>query len=212
MYLPKLFEETDGAQLREFIRLHPLATLVRNDASGLCADHIPMLVEPAADGTTLLRGHVARANPLWRNLAGGASVLAIFQDAGGYITPSWYATKAETGKVVPTWNYVAVHARGTARAVDDAGWLEAFLTRLTAANESARPQPWKLTDAPADYIATQLRAIVGIEVQVSEIVGKWKVSQNRLARDSDGVVAGLRNRGDPESLRMAADIERRRPR
>jgi transcriptional regulator len=138
-------------------------------------------------------------------------VLAVFQDAGGYITPSWYATKMESGKVVPTWNYVAVHARGTARAVDDARWLEAFLTRLTAANESARPKPWTLGDAPADYIATQLKAIVGIEVEVAHIVGKWKASQNRLARDIDGVIAGLRERGDPDSLRMAADVEAHRP-
>src|SRR5690606_28847159 len=106
MYLPKMFEENDAATLREFIRCHPLATLVSQDANGLCADHIPMLLETGNHGATLLCGHVARANPLWRNLGNGASVLAIFQDAGGYITPSWYASKKETGKVVPTWNYV----------------------------------------------------------------------------------------------------------
>jgi transcriptional regulator len=212
MYLPKIFEETDRGRLQEFIRCHPLATLVRNDANGLNADHIPMLVETGADGAMLLRGHVARANPLWRDLGAGAPVLAIFQDAGGYITPSWYASKAETGKVVPTWNYVAVHVQGSARAVDDPGWLQAFLTRLTSAHESARAQPWKLTDAPADYIATQLKAIVGIEVEVAHMVGKWKSSQNRVARDADGVIAGLRERGDPDSLRMAADVEQRRPR
>ncbi|MPZ44430.1 MAG: FMN-binding negative transcriptional regulator [Betaproteobacteria bacterium] len=212
MYLPKTFEETDAARLQEFIRRHPLATLISNDANGLCADHIPMLVATGADGATLLRGHVARANPLWRNLGAGASVLAIFQDAGGYITPSWYATKAETGKVVPTWNYVAVHVQGSARAVDDSDWLQAFLTRLTSANESARAQPWKLTDAPAEFIAAQLKAIVGIEVQVAHMVGKWKASQNRVARDIDGVISGLRGRGDADSLRMAADVEQRRPR
>jgi transcriptional regulator len=210
MYLPKTFEETDRGQLQAFIRRHPLATLVSNDANGLNADHIPMLVETGADGVMLLRGHVARANPLWRNLGAGAPVLAIFQDAGGYITPSWYASKAETGKVVPTWNYVAVHVRGSARAVDDPGWLHAFLTRLTSANESTRAQPWKLSDAPAEYVATQLKAIVGIEVEVAHMVGKWKSSQNRAARDVDGVISGLRERGDPDSLRMAADVEQRR--
>ncbi|MGH8664010.1 MAG: FMN-binding negative transcriptional regulator [Burkholderiales bacterium] len=212
MYLPKTFEETDAARLQEFIRRHPLATLVSNDANGLCADHIPMLAETAADGAPLLRGHVARANPLWRNLGAGAPVLAIFHDAGGYITPSWYATKAETGKVVPTWNYVAVHVQGSARAVDDPDWLQAFLTRLTSANESARAQPWKLTDAPAEFIATQLKAIVGIEVEVAHMVGKWKSSQNRVARDIDGVISGLHEHGDSDSLRMAADVEQRRPR
>lgn len=212
MYLPKVFEESDAARLHEFIGRHRLATLVSTDESGLCADHIPMLVESGADGATLLRGHVARANPLWRNLATRPQVLAIFQDPGGYITPSWYATKAQSGKVVPTWNYVAVHAYGTARCIDDPEWLQAFLARLTDANESARAQPWKVTDAPSDYIAAQLKAIVGIEVCVTRMLGKWKASQNRLAQDIDGVIAGLRAQGDPDSLRMAADVAERRPR
>jgi transcriptional regulator len=212
MYLPKMFEEADTARLHEFIGCHRLATLVSTDAAGLCADHIPMLVESGADGATLLRGHVARANPLWRNLAARPQVLAIFQDAGGYITPSWYATKAQSGKVVPTWNYVAVHAYGMACAVEDSEWLRAFLSRLTDANESHRAEPWKVTDAPADYVAAQLKAIVGIEVRVSRMLGKWKASQNRLPQDIDGVVQGLRAQGDPDSLRMAADVEARRPR
>jgi transcriptional regulator len=139
-------------------------------------------------------------------------VLAIFQDAGGYITPSWYATKTQSGKVVPTWNYVAVHAYGMACAVEDSEWLRAFLSRLTDANESHRAEPWKVTDAPADYVAAQLKAIVGIEVRVSRMLGKWKASQNRLPQDIDGVAQGLRAQGDPDSLRMAADVEARRPR
>jgi transcriptional regulator len=211
MYLPKSFQETDTARLHEFIRSRRLATLVSSDANGLCADHIPMLVETGDDGSTFLRGHVARANPLWRNLGMGTKALAIFHDAGGYITPSWYATKAESGKVVPTWNYVAVHVEGSARAVDDPQWLHAFLTRLTHVNESGRPQPWRLTDAPEDYVATQLKAIVGIEMAVTRMLGKWKMSQNRLPQDIDGVVAGLRSAGDPQSLRMAEDVEQRRP-
>ena len=212
MYLPKTFEESDPERMIAFIRAHPLATLVSTNADGLCADHIPMLIERDAGGTMLLRGHVARANPLWRNLGTGAAVLAIFHDAGGYVTPSWYASKRETGKVVPTWNYVAVHARGIGRAVDDADWLRAFLACLTDAHESRREAPWKLSDAPADYVAAQLQAIVGIEVHVTAMQGKWKMSQNRLPRDIDGVIAGLRSQGDPDSLRMAAEIEARRPR
>ena len=172
-----------------------------------------MLVARNADGGDVLQGHVARANPLWRNLGAEANVLAIFQDPGGYITPSWYATKAETGKVVPTWNYVAVHAYGLARAVEDAAWLKEFLVRLTQANESGRTAPWQLADAPQDFIAMQLKAIVGIEIRIERLIGKWKASQNRLPKDVDGVVAGLRERGDADALRMANDIEaRRRPR
>lgn len=212
MYRPKLFEENDPQQLLDFIGHHPLATLVSHDANGLCADHIPMLADVDADGTTLLRGHVARANPLWRNLGEGAPVLAIFQDAGAYITPSWYATKKQSGKVVPTWNYIAVHVEGTARAVDDPRWLRAFLTRLTDANESHRAEPWKITDAPEDYIAAQLRAIVGIELRAARLLGKWKVSQNRPATDVDTVIAGLQELGDPAAQRMAAAVEARRPR
>ena len=211
MYLPRTFEETDSAKLNDFIARHPLATLVRMNENGLCADHIPMLIEAEAAGV-VLRGHVARANPLWCDLGAGAQALAIFQDAGGYITPSWYASKRETGKVVPTWNYIAVHAYGTARAVDDAQWLREFLTRLTAAHESHRQPPWLLTDAPEDYIATQLKAIVGIELRVTRIEGKWKMSQNRLPHDIDGVIAGLRSTGDTQAAAMAAEVEARRPR
>jgi transcriptional regulator len=211
MYMPKLFEEADPAALAGFIHAHPLATLVSTDPNGLNADHIPMLLEHEG-GTAVLRGHVARANPLWRNLGAGAAALAIFQDAGSYITPAWYATKGDTGKVVPTWNYVAVHVAGTARAVDDPQWLHAFLARLTATHESGRALPWKLTDAPAEYIAAQLKAIVGIELRVMRMQGKWKMSQNRTPRDIDGVIAGLHERGDAASLHMAEEIERRRPR
>ena len=211
MYMPKLFEESDPAALASFIRARPLATLVTTDANGLNADHIPMLLETEGDAA-MLRGHVARANPLWRNLGSGAGALAIFQDAGSYITPAWYATKAENGKVVPTWNYVAVHVEGIARAVDDPQWLHAFLIRLTAVNESGRAPPWEVSDAPPDYIATQLKAIVGIELRVKRMQGKWKMSQNRAPRDIDGVIAGLRERDDASSLRMAEEITQRRPR
>lgn len=212
MYLPKAFQESDPEVLGSFVRARPLATFVSLDAGGLCADHFPMLLETGAGGGQVLRGHVARANPLWRNLGAGVQALAVFQDPGTYITPSWYASKAESGKVVPTWNYVAVHVHGRARAVDDPQWLRAFLQRLTHAQEAAREVAWKLTDAPADYIDLQLKAIVGIELDVERMQGKWKLSQNRLPRDIDGVISGLTARGDPESLRMASDVESRRPR
>jgi transcriptional regulator len=210
MYLPRHFQETDTAVMYDFIRQHRLATLVTTDSEGLCANHIPMLIEIEDDGRAVLRGHVARANPLWKDLGAGADALAVFQDPGLYVTPSWYASKAETGKVVPTWNYMAVHAYGRARAVDDAAWLREFLTRLTEANEARRDMPWQLSDAPEDYVAAQLKAIVGIELELVRLVGKWKVSQNRLPKDIDGVVAGLTELDDPASKRMVQEVQARR--
>jgi transcriptional regulator len=212
MYLPQTFEETDQTVLHDFIRSHPLATLVTNDTGGLCANHIPMLIESALEGQIVLRGHVARANPLWKNLQAGAEALAIFQDHGLYITPSWYPSKLETGRVVPTWNYVAVHVNGCARAIDEPNWLRQFLTRLTAAHEMRRAQPWRLSDAPEDHIDRQLRAIVGIELGVAHMVGKWKVSQNRSAADAAGVVTGLNQQRDSAASNMAALVASRHPR
>jgi transcriptional regulator len=211
MYLPAAFEETDERVLHRFIRAHPLATFVNVDQGELCANHFPMLIENDDDGRPVLRGHVARANPLWKSLGAGASALAIFHDAGLYVTPSWYPSKQETGRVVPTWNYVAVHASGKARTVDDARWLRSFLTRLTDFNESRFAAPWKITDAPEDHIERQLKAIVGIELAIAQMTGKWKVSQNRTAKDAEGVVAGLRVQGDPAALAMADRVDARRP-
>lgn len=211
MYLPAHFEVSDPKALRDFIREFPLATLVINGANGLGADHIPMLLEDDGEAT-VLRGHVARANPLWRVLANPADVLVVFLASGRYITPSWYASKAESGRVVPTWNYAAVHAYGRARAVDDTVWLRSFLTRLTGANEGNRTDPWHLSDAPEAYIDARLKAIVGVEVSVTRMIGKWKMSQNRQARDAQGVVSGLRALSDTEASRMADEIEaRQRP-
>jgi transcriptional regulator len=211
MYLPRHFEETDPQRIHEFIRANPLATFVTTDAGGLCANHLPMLIESDGAGQFVLRGHVARANPLWKGLAANPEALAIFQDAGLYITPSWYPSKTETGQVVPTWNYAAVHVSGRARAVDDPRWLRSFLTRLTVTNESKRTLPWQVSDAPDDYISRQLRAIVGIELAITHIAGKWKVSQNRSAKDADGVVSGLREQGDASALQMADWVITRRP-
>lgn len=211
MYLPKFFAEDESTVLHEFIRAHPLAALVTFDAGELCANHIPMLIEPADAGQYVVRGHVARTNPLWRSLTENPDALAIFQDQGLYITPSWYPSKRETGRVVPTWNYAAVHVNGRARAIDDAQWLRQFLERLTAANESSRAQPWYISDAPSDHIERQLKAIVGIEMTVVRIAGKFKVSQNRTDADAAGVVSGLTERGTPADLNMAAMIAERRP-
>ena len=204
MYLPKYFEETRVEVLHALVRAHPLGALVTLGAGGLEANHIPFEIDsdPAPFGT--LRGHVARANPVWRELSRGADALAIFQGPASYVSPSWYPTKQEGGKVVPTWNYAVVHAYGPLRAVDDPAWLRAFVERLTSRHESGRTAPWHVTDAPADYVDKMVTAIVGIELPVTRLLGKWKTSQNRPARDRAGVVAGLEQDGGDAARAMAA--------
>ena len=193
MYLPAHFEQHDPQALAALMREHPLAALVSQGTEGLTADHLPLEFD---EDSRTLRGHVARANPLWRG-ADGQPVLAIFRGAQAYVTPSWYPSKVVTHKVVPTWNYAVVHAHGTLHAVDDAAWLHALVTRLTDHHEAPRAAPWAVGDAPADYVQQMLRAIVGIELRVTRLVGKWKVSQNRSASDREGVAAGLEADGAP---------------
>jgi transcriptional regulator len=207
MYVPGHFEETRVDVMHELIRAHPLATLVTLSCGALNANHIPLHLSdfPGPFGT--LRGHVARANPLLHDLAGNAESLAIFHGPDAYITPSWYATKKEHGEVVPTWNYAVVHAHGSLRVVDDAGWLRAQLEALTAHNEAAFPQPWAVADAPHDYVERLLGAIVGVEMVVTRLVGKWKVSQNQPTRNQHSLVAGLRGNGAEQSLAMANLVE-----
>ncbi len=190
MYLPRHFEQHDTQALQALMREHPLATLVTTRADGVTADHVPLEYEPEAGVHGTLRGHVARANPLWQH-ADGRPVLAVFNGPQAYVTPSWYPSKAETHKVVPTWNYAVVHAHGVLRAVEDAPWLHTLVTRLTSHHESPRAAPWAVADAPDDYVQQMLRAIVGIEIPLSRLVGKWKVSQNRSEADRSGVANGL---------------------
>jgi len=204
MYLPKHFEETRVEVLHGLVRAHPLGALVTLGADGLEANHIPFEIDPDPAPFGTLRGHVARANPVWRELSRGADALAIFQGAATYVSPSWYPTKQEGGKVVPTWNYAVVHAYGPLRAVDDPAWLRAFVERLTNRHESGRTAPWHVTDAPADYVDKMVTAIVGIELPVTRLLGKWKTSQNRPARDRAGVVAGLEQDGGDAARAMAA--------
>jgi len=197
MYIPNHFAEARPEVLHACIRRHPLGTLVVPTASGLEVNHVPFLVEGDR-----LHAHVARANPLWQVALTGSAV-AIFQGPDRYITPSWYATKVETGKVVPTWNYVVVHAHGPLRFVEDPAWLRAHVARLVATHEAGRPAPWQVSDAPADYVDKLLGAIVGIELAVERLEGKWKLGQNRNAADREGVIAGLRAEGDPAAAALA---------
>ncbi len=187
MYLPRHFAQEDPAALHALMRAHPLAMLVSTGPDGLTADHVPLSFDPQ---TSRLQGHVARANPLWRH-ADGRPVMAVFRGPDAYVSPSWYPSKAAHHKVVPTWNYTVVHAHGRLQAVDDAPWLHALVSQLTAEHESAHDRPWAVDDAPADYIQQMLGAIVGIEIGVERLLGKWKLSQNRSAEDRDGVRRGL---------------------
>jgi transcriptional regulator len=203
LYLPSHFNETRLEVLRALMRARPLCTLVTQCESGLVANHVPVqtLDEPAPLGC--IRGHIARANPLWRECR-NAQALAIFQGPQVYISPSLYASKEKTGEVVPTWNYAVVHAGGTLRFIDDAEWLRNFVAGLTAVHEAPRSLPWKIDDAPAAYIERMLRLIVGFEFSIASLTGKWKVSQNRPQADRDGVVRGLRDAGDVDSREIAA--------
>jgi transcriptional regulator len=204
MYLPRYFEETRTDVLHETMRANPFGTLVTLAAQGLDANHIPLEVDsqPAPYGT--VRGHVARANPLWRDLK-STEVLAIFQGPHTYISPSWYPTAQESHKAVPTWNYVVVHAHGTIRIIDDATWVRSQLERLVTRFESSRAHPWRMTDMPADYVDSLVTGVVGFEIAVSRLIGKWKVSQNRPAADVAGIVDGLRAAGDLDMARIVAE-------
>jgi transcriptional regulator len=194
MYLPSAFREDSLEIQHDFIRAHPLGVVFTSAVGGLMANHIPCLLYPEGE-RGVLRLHVARANPQLAELASGRECLVAFHGAQAYITPSWYATKAETHKVVPTWNFVAVHVWGTPVIQDDPAWLRAQLDALTHSQEKARAQPWSVDEAPADFIAAQMRAIVGVEIPIARIEGKWKVSQNRTPADRKGVAQGLAGEG-----------------
>ena len=189
MYLPKHFEQHDRTTLIALMRERPLATLIVAADDGPSADLIPLeyVADAGAHGT--LRGHVARANPLWQRA--GMKALAVFTGPEAYISPGWYASKQEHGKVVPTWNYTMVQARGTLRAIDDAPWLRALVGRLTDHHEATQAAPWQVSDAPDEFVQQMLRAIVGIEIELTSLLGKWKVSQNRSVADREGTAQGL---------------------
>jgi len=208
MYLPRHFEPADPGAARSLIEAAPLATLVVMTAAGLVANLVPLEFDPDEGPHGTLRGHVARANPVWREVLPQHEALAVFHGPQGYVSPGWYPAKREHGKVVPTWNYGVVEARGPLRAVDDAAWLRALVGRLTDRHEGRLARQgqatWKVEDAPDDYVAQMLRAIVGIEIRLSALTAKHKLSQNRSAADRDGVVAGLEGRGDAEAQALTA--------
>lgn len=213
MYIPSSFAERDLPTLFAFIEAHPLAALVTSSTTaGLFATHLPLVLDRAAGPMGTLIGHFARANPHSRCATDGpVEALVMFTGPDAYITPEWYLTKQETGRVVPTWNYVAVHAYGALRLRDDPEFLRRHLEALTLLHEADRPRPWHVSDAPADYIAQQMKAIVGVELRIDRLEGKWKMSQNRPDADINGVIHGLGESNAAQDQTVAAIVRQRRP-
>jgi transcriptional regulator len=217
MYLPKHFEETRSERLHAFINAYPLGLLMTMDSTGLVANPIPFMLLPCetaeagtAHITHRLIGHVARANPVWREAQADVEALVAFQGPQGYVSPGWYPSKKEHGKVVPTWNYSSVQARGPLRVHDSVEAVRAVVHALTTHHESTLSQPWAMKDAPADYITQMLGAIVMIEVPIRQLVGKFKLSQNRSTPDREGVEAGLQAR-DESALATSMQAARQAP-
>lgn len=213
MYLPPHFAETRPDRLHALIAAHPLGALVTLGPVGLTANHIPFLLDPAAGPHGGLIGHVARNNPVWEEVRDAhptpgepsqtTAAVVIFQGPAAYISPSWYATKHETHEVVPTYNYAVVHVHGVPIVHEDPKWLRRVVGKLTKTMEAAQPTPWKMADAPAAFVTDQLTKIVGIEIPIDRIVGKWKTSQNRSAADRSGAISALRAGSDPTAAAMA---------
>lgn len=211
MYIPASNAEHRPEVLFAFIEAHPFGALVTAAADGLFATHLPFIVDPARGAHGVLEGHLARANPHHRQLSTGSEAMVIFTGPDAYITPGWYPSKAEDPRTVPTWNYVAVHVYGTLRFTDDRTFLHRHLEQLTTRHEASRPMPWAITDAPADYVSALERAIVGLELTITRIEGKWKMSQNRTDADIDGVIAGLGASAHAHERAVGEIVAERRP-
>jgi transcriptional regulator len=207
MYMPTHFEETRLEVLHELISAHPLATVVTLSAGGINANHVPLHLCPDQGPFGALRGHVARSNPMWSDRVPDVETLAIFHGADDYVSPSWYPTKREHGKVVPTWNYAVVHAYGTLRVINDPVWLRALLEALVSRHEARSTVPWSVSDAPGEFVERMIQSIVGFEIVITRLNGKWKVSQNQPAENRAGVIDGLRQRGGEDALQVAQWVE-----
>lgn len=207
MYNPSAFRETRSEVIEAAIAAHRLAALITIGTAGLDASHIPLLYSPAEGGLGVLRGHIAKANSQWKEHLPGTEALAIFSGPQHYISPVWYPAKREHGKVVPTWNYITVHAHGSIEFKHEPEWLLKNVHALTDAQEASMEAPWSVEDAPADYIQSQLNAIVGVELTVTKLEGKWKLGQNRSAADLEGVVAGLQELDLADACEMAKAVK-----
>jgi transcriptional regulator len=209
VYLPEPFDEQRVPLLHEMMREFPLGALVWRSPDGLTAEHLPFDIDPDPAPYGTLRAHVARANPVWQALQAGVPAMVIFQGPQGYVTPSWYETKRDSGQVVPTWNYMVVHAHGTPRVIEDAAWLRALVERVSARHEGQRALPWHVDDAPAAWLELQLQLIVGLEMPIERLLGKWKLSQNKTEADRAGVARGLAAESSPHACAMARRIAER---
>jgi transcriptional regulator len=203
MYIPQANAVDDVPMLRHFIRDYPLCALVTQTSGGMVASHIPMVLHESGSGFGVLRGHVARANSQWREFAAAEEALGIFTGPQHYVSASWYPEKKVHGREVPTWNYVAVHVYGRLRAIEDPVWILEHLRTLTDVNEVIAEVSWSVADAPPEFIAKLSGAIVGLELEVTRVEGKWKVSQNRNDRDAAAVIAGLEGLGTPQGAAMS---------
>jgi transcriptional regulator len=212
MYTPAHFKEERSEVLHQLVHDYPLGMLITLSEHGLDATPLPFLLDVNTSGQAVLRAHVARANPLWREARTDLDTLVVFQGPQAYISPNWYPTKAENGKAVPTWNYITVQARGRLVVHDDTTWLRELVSRLTQRHEATQARPWTLGDAPPAYIDAMLRAIVGIEIPLTSLQGKWKLSQNHPVVNREGVMSGLRSQGRDQASAMAAAVERAAPR
>jgi transcriptional regulator len=204
LYMPPAFRVDDLPLLLDHIARTGLATFITAGADGPLVSHVPLVHEPSDTGLGRLIGHLARANPQWQNTDLSKPALAVFMGPDAYDSPSWYPSKAEHARVVPTWNYAVVHVRGALTFFDDAEWLRAAVERLTHHHESRRTDPWQVSDAPERFVASQLKGIVGFEIAITSIEGKYKLSQNRAEPDREGVVAGLAREGDSAGLATRA--------
>jgi transcriptional regulator len=209
MYQPPHFREDRLDVQHALIEAHPLGLLVTNGSSGLIANPIPFALDASASSLGTLRAHLSRANPQWKDFDPAQEVLVVFQGVETYITPSWYEAKREHGKVVPTWNYAIVQAYGRMKTIDDPAWLLQQITAITDVQEASRAEPWSVNDAPSDFLAGQLKGIVGIEIEITRIEGKWKVSQNRSEADRRGVAEGLRDMEAEAARHMAELVDKR---
>ena len=207
MYRPDLFRVDDVPQMHALMRARPFAALISNGASGLYASHMPTVLKES-DPCGAIEFHLARGNPHWKELAEVNEALMIFQGPEGYVTPNWYPSKAQHGKVVPTWNFAVVHAYGRPEAVHDAAWLRQHVAELTAQQERDQPRPWAPSDAPDSFITAMVRGIVGFRLVIARLEGKWKMNQNREPQDRSGVVKGLGERGRADDLEMADFVAR----
>jgi transcriptional regulator len=209
MYIPRHNEEKRAPVMQALMVSHPLATLVTLGTQGLFASHIPMVFENDGSEFGVLKGHISRANTQWQDFSPIVDALAIFAGDQHYVTPTWYSENGEHAKQVPTWNYAVVHAYAPLKVIEDKQWLLAHVSKLTNIHEAAFPVPWKVGDAPEDFIQSQLKGIVGLELSIRRLEGKWKVSQNRTERERQGVVEGLTELNTPQSLAMKALVEQR---